>query len=148
MIDGGYPANGTDVERSIEQIGHQLGDVRAILVTHAHIDHIGGIADIVTRLEGSGPDGSVGSAACEEGVSATVVAGRSSVAVVAARCSEMASRRDRSRRVERCGTASGTVLCVRWCAGRSRSDRADSHSWAYRRPQRLPCSRRRSDRVG
>ncbi len=49
LIDGGYPANGGDVERSIEQIGHSIGDVRAVLVTHAHIDHIGGIADILTR---------------------------------------------------------------------------------------------------
>lgn len=49
LIDGGYPANGVDVERSIEQIGHTLDDVRAILVTHAHVDHIGGIADILTR---------------------------------------------------------------------------------------------------
>ncbi|MCJ0901985.1 MBL fold metallo-hydrolase [Rhodococcus sp. ARC_M6] len=51
LIDGGYPANGGDVERSIEQIGHVIEDVRSVLVTHAHIDHIGGIADILTRCD-------------------------------------------------------------------------------------------------
>ncbi|MGC0365919.1 glyoxylase-like metal-dependent hydrolase (beta-lactamase superfamily II) [Rhodococcus sp. 27YEA15] len=49
LIDGGYPHNGADVERSIEQIGRRLEDVRAVLVTHAHVDHIGGIANILTR---------------------------------------------------------------------------------------------------
>ncbi|MGH1561689.1 MBL fold metallo-hydrolase [Mumia sp. DW29H23] len=46
LIDGGYPGNVVDVERSVREIGHQMGDIRAILLTHAHVDHLGGAARI------------------------------------------------------------------------------------------------------
>lgn len=51
LIDGGYPSNGDDVRRSIEQIGHRLDDVRAMLLTHAHVDHIGGIVALSSRID-------------------------------------------------------------------------------------------------
>ncbi|KAA1422941.1 MBL fold metallo-hydrolase [Mumia zhuanghuii] len=46
LIDGGYPGNAEDVERSVREIGHQMRDIRGILLTHAHIDHLGGAAKI------------------------------------------------------------------------------------------------------
>ncbi len=43
LIDSGYPRDIDALEASIRSIGGQPEDVRAILLTHAHIDHIGGI---------------------------------------------------------------------------------------------------------
>ncbi|MGF2952952.1 MBL fold metallo-hydrolase, partial [Mycobacterium sp. THU-M116] len=41
MIDAGYPGDRADVLASLRQLGYHAGDVRAILLTHAHIDHLG-----------------------------------------------------------------------------------------------------------
>ncbi len=41
LIDAGYPGDRGDVVASLRQLGYQPGDVRAILLTHAHIDHLG-----------------------------------------------------------------------------------------------------------
>jgi glyoxylase-like metal-dependent hydrolase (beta-lactamase superfamily II) len=41
LIDAGYPGDREDVVGSLRQLGHDPGDVRAILLTHAHIDHLG-----------------------------------------------------------------------------------------------------------
>jgi len=41
LIDAGYPGDRDDVLASLRQLGYQPEDVRAILLTHAHIDHLG-----------------------------------------------------------------------------------------------------------
>jgi glyoxylase-like metal-dependent hydrolase (beta-lactamase superfamily II) len=41
LIDAGYPGNREDVLASLRKLGYDAGDVRAILLTHAHIDHLG-----------------------------------------------------------------------------------------------------------
>src|SRR3984893_13810180 len=41
LIDAGYPGDRDDVLTSLRQLGYQPEDVRAILLTHAHIDHLG-----------------------------------------------------------------------------------------------------------
>lgn len=41
LIDAGYPKDRDDVVASIHHVGYQPADVRAILLTHAHIDHLG-----------------------------------------------------------------------------------------------------------
>ncbi|MGH3531194.1 MAG: MBL fold metallo-hydrolase, partial [Mycobacterium sp.] len=41
LIDAGYPGDRDDVLASLRQLGFEAGDVRAILLTHAHIDHLG-----------------------------------------------------------------------------------------------------------
>ncbi|MCA2207238.1 MBL fold metallo-hydrolase [Nocardia rosealba] len=43
MIDGGYPGDLDDVEASIRAIGRRPEDVQAILITHAHVDHLGAV---------------------------------------------------------------------------------------------------------
>ncbi|MEV6279209.1 MBL fold metallo-hydrolase [Nocardia sp. NPDC051832] len=49
VIDAGYPADSADVLDSVTQIGHQLADIAAVLITHAHLDHIGGVPALVER---------------------------------------------------------------------------------------------------
>ncbi|MVU77191.1 MBL fold metallo-hydrolase [Nocardia sp. ET3-3] len=49
LIDAGYPCDTEDVVSSISQIGYQLTDLAAVLVTHAHLDHIGAIPALVER---------------------------------------------------------------------------------------------------
>lgn len=41
LIDAGYPGDRDDVLASLRQLGYDAGDVCAILLTHAHIDHLG-----------------------------------------------------------------------------------------------------------
>ncbi|MBR8740824.1 MBL fold metallo-hydrolase [Nocardiopsis sp. MG754419] len=49
LIDGGYPAHGDAVEESIRGLGRRPEDVAAVLVTHAHVDHIGSLGRFVAR---------------------------------------------------------------------------------------------------
>lgn len=41
MIDAGYPGDRTAVLASLGALGYQPADVRAVLLTHAHVDHLG-----------------------------------------------------------------------------------------------------------
>ncbi|WP_067691548.1 MBL fold metallo-hydrolase [Nocardia jejuensis] len=50
VIDAGYPADSADVLRSVTEVGHQLTDVAAVLITHAHLDHIGAIPALVEQV--------------------------------------------------------------------------------------------------
>jgi glyoxylase-like metal-dependent hydrolase (beta-lactamase superfamily II) len=48
LVDAGYPGDADDVEASIARIGHRVEDVRAVLVTHAHVDHLGAVSRLST----------------------------------------------------------------------------------------------------
>ncbi|MGW6427058.1 MBL fold metallo-hydrolase [Nocardia sp. NPDC055053] len=50
VIDAGYPADTPLVLDSIRHIGHDLADVTAVLLTHAHLDHIGAVPRLVELL--------------------------------------------------------------------------------------------------
>jgi glyoxylase-like metal-dependent hydrolase (beta-lactamase superfamily II) len=41
LIDAGFPGQRDDVLATVRQLGFEADDVRAILLTHAHIDHFG-----------------------------------------------------------------------------------------------------------
>lgn len=41
LIDAGFPGSRDDVLTSLRQLGFEPGDLRAILLTHAHVDHFG-----------------------------------------------------------------------------------------------------------
>src|SRR5262245_13033515 len=41
MIDAGYPGDREDVLASLSELGFGVDDVRAIVLTHAHVDHLG-----------------------------------------------------------------------------------------------------------
>ncbi|UPK73080.1 MBL fold metallo-hydrolase [Nocardioidaceae bacterium SCSIO 66511] len=43
LIDGGYVGQRDLLERSIRELGHRPADAAAALVTHGHVDHIGGL---------------------------------------------------------------------------------------------------------
>ncbi|GAB3134792.1 MBL fold metallo-hydrolase [Tsukamurella serpentis] len=49
LIDAGWAGDVDRVEAELASIGRRPEDVRAILVTHAHIDHVGGIAKLHER---------------------------------------------------------------------------------------------------
>lgn len=46
LIDTGYPGKADTVLQALRDLGKQPNDIRHIIVTHAHADHIGGLAAI------------------------------------------------------------------------------------------------------
>jgi len=43
LVDAGYPGDHDDVVASLASLGRTVDDVQAVLVTHAHVDHIGSL---------------------------------------------------------------------------------------------------------
>lgn len=41
LIDTGFPGHRDEVMESVRRLGFGVGDIRAILLTHAHVDHFG-----------------------------------------------------------------------------------------------------------
>lgn len=52
LIDGGLPESATQIAANIQSLGFDLSGVKAILVTDAHAEHAGGIAEL-QRLTGA-----------------------------------------------------------------------------------------------
>jgi metallo-beta-lactamase class B len=52
LIDGGLPESAPLIAANIQELGFKLGDVKAILNSHTHPDHAGGIAEL-QRLTGA-----------------------------------------------------------------------------------------------
>jgi glyoxylase-like metal-dependent hydrolase (beta-lactamase superfamily II) len=46
LIDTGVPGSGPSIGAATEELGYQRSDVRRVLLTHCHKDHIGSAADI------------------------------------------------------------------------------------------------------
>jgi glyoxylase-like metal-dependent hydrolase (beta-lactamase superfamily II) len=49
LVDGGYPGDLAAVEASIRALGLRPQDVRGILLTHAHVDHLGALTPFHER---------------------------------------------------------------------------------------------------
>lgn len=47
LVDAGYPGDHDDVVASLAALGHTVDDVQAVLVTHAHVDHIGSLPHLL-----------------------------------------------------------------------------------------------------
>lgn len=52
LLDSGFPGSAATVVRALRQLGHRAEDVRHLILSHAHPDHIGGAAEL-KRLTGS-----------------------------------------------------------------------------------------------
>ncbi|MBB5734161.1 metallo-beta-lactamase class B [Altererythrobacter atlanticus] len=49
LIDGGTRAGADVIAANIEKLGFELGDVKLLLTSHEHFDHVGGIAELQRR---------------------------------------------------------------------------------------------------
>ncbi|MEZ0577711.1 MBL fold metallo-hydrolase [Nocardioides sp. MH1] len=49
LVDAGYPNDAKALLASLDAIGRRPGDVQAVLLTHAHLDHMGGIPALRAR---------------------------------------------------------------------------------------------------
>lgn len=53
LVDAGLPGTVGAIEATLERIGAAWSDVTDIVLTHAHFDHVGGLADVVARAPGA-----------------------------------------------------------------------------------------------
>lgn len=49
LVDGGYPGDVRAVDAAIRSLGRRPEDIKGLLLTHAHIDHMGAIVDFHRR---------------------------------------------------------------------------------------------------
>jgi metallo-beta-lactamase class B len=49
LVDTGFPGDGPHIVKHIEQLGFSAEDVKYILVTHPHVDHVGSLANLKER---------------------------------------------------------------------------------------------------
>jgi glyoxylase-like metal-dependent hydrolase (beta-lactamase superfamily II) len=49
VVDAGYPNDGPALLASLDAIGRSPQDVQAVLLTHAHLDHMGGIPRLLAQ---------------------------------------------------------------------------------------------------
>jgi glyoxylase-like metal-dependent hydrolase (beta-lactamase superfamily II) len=49
LVDTGLPRRSKRVDQALREIKRSIGDVRTILLTHNHFDHVGNVADLKTR---------------------------------------------------------------------------------------------------
>ncbi|HET7689365.1 MAG TPA: MBL fold metallo-hydrolase [Nocardioidaceae bacterium] len=49
LIDAGYPGQVGDVEESVRRVGRRPEEIEAVLVTHGHVDHVGGLPHLAER---------------------------------------------------------------------------------------------------
>lgn len=53
VVDGGYPGYYDQLAPALSTIGRTIADVQAILITHAHADHLGSIARLQKKSRGN-----------------------------------------------------------------------------------------------
>ena len=51
IIDAGTGAHIQNLERGLSSLNHSIEDITDIVLTHSHIDHIGGVAPIMDRTD-------------------------------------------------------------------------------------------------
>ena len=49
LVDTGVPRGAKRIDRALRELGKEIGDVTAVLLTHHHLDHIGAVADVRRR---------------------------------------------------------------------------------------------------
>jgi glyoxylase-like metal-dependent hydrolase (beta-lactamase superfamily II) len=52
LIDVGPPGSLQAIDEALARIGATLSDVSDVVLTHSHIDHTGGLADVIDRVPG------------------------------------------------------------------------------------------------
>jgi metallo-beta-lactamase class B len=66
VIDGGMPGQGRLIADNIEALGYNPGDIQILLNSHAHLDHSGGLAELM-ELSGASLVASAGDRSALEG---------------------------------------------------------------------------------
>lgn len=49
LLDGGFPETAPQILRNLETLGLDIGEVKILLNSHAHLDHAGGLAELAAK---------------------------------------------------------------------------------------------------
>jgi glyoxylase-like metal-dependent hydrolase (beta-lactamase superfamily II) len=53
LVDAGLPGTSGVIEAALDRIGGGWSDVSDVVLTHAHFDHVGGLAEVAARATGA-----------------------------------------------------------------------------------------------
>ncbi len=53
LVDTGLKNNSKKIEKLLGRLGFELKDIKRILITHAHPDHIGSLAELIEATNAS-----------------------------------------------------------------------------------------------